>query len=101
MYNNAWMEKMKDKVCFYLKEFEGKANNSDICKAFHMKPSTVRAVVNYARSKGEAICSDRDGYFYSTASADIHATIEHMESRIAKQKEAVDGMKRLLKGEEP
>lgn len=96
MYNNAWMEKMKNKVCFYLTENEGKTVNSDLCKTFSLKPSTVRAIVNYARSQGEPICSDREGYFYSTDPTHIRATIEHLESRIAKQQEAVDGMKRLL-----
>lgn len=67
-----------------------------ISSHFHIHPSQVRACVNLSRTMGLPVCSNGKGYFYSTRPEDIQATIAHMEGRIRKQREAINGLKAFM-----
>lgn len=57
---------------------------------------SVRLIVNEACSQGIPICSNQDGYFLPWTDADIHETLAHRRSRVAKQNQAIAGLERAL-----
>jgi biotin operon repressor len=63
------------------------------------KPS-IRIEVNKLRREGVPICSNREGYYYSTKPEDIKETIAHLESRTRNIREAIDGIRGGLQIEE-
>lgn len=52
----------------------------------------VRALVNKLRSDGFPICSDEKGYWYSEEPADIRATLDSLDSRMASMNRAFFGL---------
>lgn len=63
-----------------------------IAKALSISDTGVRKWVNEARSGGIPICSCPSGYYYSEDPENINDTIRMLEGRIAKQKNAIDGL---------
>lgn len=84
-------------IAEYLQHVKGGAVTAPaLSSAFHIHPSAVRGCINLARTMGIPICATSKGYFYSTNKEDIKATIAHMEERIAKQRNAIIGLKAAI-----
>lgn len=60
----------------------------------HLDPAVIRREINKARSDGEPICSDGDGYYYAETPNELNHTIKRMNSRIHKQIRAREGLKK-------
>ena len=53
-------------------------------EAYGINGSEVRLIVSYWRLKGEAIASDKNGYFMAFSSSELDNTIHHMDERCSK-----------------
>ena len=70
--------------------------SSEIAKAFGVPRTSVRHMINSARSNGSPICSCQKGYYIATDKVEIQETIDSMRGRIAKMEKAISGLELCL-----
>lgn len=68
----------------------------ELATQFKAHPSRVRGCISLARSMGRPICSNAKGYYWSFDPEDLSKTIAHIEDRIKKQQDALNGLKEWL-----
>lgn len=84
-------------IASYIEQIHGGVITApDLSTRFHLHPSDIRGIINLCRTMGLPVCSNARGYYWSTNPSDIQNTIDHIELRIAKQKEAVNGLKEAM-----
>lgn len=87
-------------VAEHIQKLDGaKINAPALSTIFHVHPSVIRTCIGIARKMGIPICSCPKGYFYSTEREKIQRTIDHIERRIAVQRESIEGLRRILTNE--
>lgn len=83
-------------VCNYLKtNHTGRkyaASSKVLEKAFQIKGSEVRKIVNTLRCAGYPVCSDTVGYYYAATQEEINTTIAQLNGRITKISNARNGL---------
>lgn len=68
--------------------------SSDITKLTNINGSTIRKLVNEARSNFVPIASDKRGYFVAENPEELNHTIAQLNSRIHKMIKAREGLKK-------
>lgn len=58
----------------------------------------LRKLVNRLRRRGEAICSDRNGYFYAQTAGELYATICQLRKMVRGLEAAIRGLEQALEG---
>ena len=70
--------------------------SSELAKAFGIPRTTIRRMINTARSNGSPICSGQRGYYITTDQEEIKCTIKSLRCRIAKMEKAIAGLEKCL-----
>lgn len=91
---------IKDALCEYLCQSH-KGEGAAVCskeleKAFHLKGSEVRRLINALRCDGKPICSNSAGYFYGANAQEVQNTVTQLSSRVHKITKARDGLVRFI-----
>ena len=83
----------------YLKAYAYGKNNvvtgKTLSSYFGTTPMGIRILVNKARYNGYAICSCKRGYYYAENKTDIQETINQLNGRISKIKDAISGLEKI------
>ena len=88
---------LSDEIARYIESQKGKTVTApELATMFKAHPSNVRGCISLARSMGRPICSNSKGYYWSFDPEDLRRTIEHIEDRIKKQQDAINGLKEWL-----
>lgn len=72
--------------------------SSELAKAFNVPRTTIRRMINAARSNDSPICSDQRGYYITTDQEEIKSTIKSLRGRIAKMEKAIAVLENCLEG---
>ena len=70
--------------------------SSELAKALGIPRTTIRRMINTARSNGSPICSGQRGYYITTDQEEIKCTIKSLRGRIAKMEKAIAGLEKCL-----
>lgn len=70
--------------------------SSELAKAFGVPRTTIRRMINTARSNGSPICSGQRGYYITTDKEEIRNTIQSLRGRISKMEKAIAGLEAYL-----
>lgn len=70
----------------------------ELGRVFGVHPSFIRGCVNLSRCLGMPVCSNAKGYWYSEDRSEIQATIDHLQERVEKQQNAINGLKAAIGG---
>ena len=70
--------------------------SSELAKAFCVPRTTIRRMINTARSNGSPICSSPKGYYITTDKEEIKSTISSLRGRIVKMERAIAGLEACL-----
>lgn len=70
--------------------------SSELAKAFGVPRTTIRRMINTARSNGSPICSGQRGYYITTNKEEIESTIKSLRDRISKMERAITGLENYL-----
>ena len=68
----------------------------ELATAHRISEARVRGIINYLRSNGVCICSDRNGYWLANHEWEVDATIKSLKSRINHIQSAIDGLENRL-----
>lgn len=71
--------------------------SSELAKEFDVPRTTIRRMINTARSNGSPICSSPKGYYITADKEEIKNTIESLRGRIQKMEKAIAGLECCLK----
>lgn len=87
---------MENQVLEFLKQYhtgrENAAQSYEIERAFQIRGSDVRKVINSLRCEGQPICSDQNGYYYAACESELNLTVRQLTSRISKIARAKNGL---------
>lgn len=64
-------------------------------QAYGFRPSEVAALIGYLRMQGYPIGSNGKGYFWVREPDELDKTIEHMESRLVRQRRITEKLKTI------
>lgn len=64
-------------------------------QAYGFQPSEVAALIGYLRMQGYPIGSNNRGYFWAREPDELNKTIEHMESRLVRQRRITEKLKQI------
>lgn len=85
----------------YLREYSsGKDDpvcSKEIASAFGVPRTTVRRMINTARSNGVPICSCQNGYYITDKKDEIKETIKSLRGRIYKMECAIAGLEQHMR----
>lgn len=70
--------------------------SSELSQAFGVPRTTIRRMINTARSNGSPICSGQKGYYITTDQEEIRNTIKSLRGRIGKMEKAIAGLEACL-----
>lgn len=70
--------------------------SSELSQAFGVPRTTIRRMINTARSNGSPICSGQRGYYITTDQEEIKNTIKSLRGRIGKMEKAIAGLEKCL-----
>lgn len=70
--------------------------SSELSQAFGVPRTTIRRMINTARSNGSPICSGQRGYYITTDPEEIKNTIKSLRGRIGKMEKAIAGLEQCL-----
>ena len=89
-----------EQLCSYLKENclgkEQAISGREFARLCNVSENELRRRVNRLRQEGEAIASDRTGYFYARTAGDVYATIRALRKMTDGLEAAVHGLERAL-----
>lgn len=68
----------------------------ELAKAFCVPRTTIRRMINTARSNGSPICSNQKGYYITNDKEEIKSIISSLRGRIAKMECAIIGLENYL-----
>ena len=85
------------KSCYYrfisfLKLSKHHFTSKELEIAFSINGSQLRKLAQYARRKGELICSGDKGYSYSLNKNEINSTLIHLKRRVASMQETINAI---------
>jgi hypothetical protein len=88
---------LSNEIARYIEAQKGATVSApELATKFKAHPSRIRGCISLGRSMGRPICSNAKGYYWSFEPNDLQNTIKHIEDRIKKQQEAVNGLKEWL-----
>lgn len=70
--------------------------SSELSQALGVPRTTIRRMINTARSNGSPICSGQRGYYITTDQEEIRNTIKSLRGRIKKMEKAIAGLEACL-----
>jgi transcriptional regulator of NAD metabolism len=76
----------------YLQKRSTPISGHNLAKTFNTESSTIRKEIQRLRAKGEPICSNRNGYFYSENVDDVRKVVQSLENRIKTQQNTLQGL---------
>lgn len=84
----------------YLRDHSNGKNNpvygKTIAEAFGVPSTTIRRMINTARSSGVPICSCQNGYYLTDDRSEIQETINSLRGRIHKMECAILGLEQHM-----
>lgn len=88
---------LSEDIARYIESKHGETVTApELATQFKAHPSKIRGCISLARAMGRPLCSNAKGYFWSFEPADLQNTVAHIEDRIKKQQDAVNGLKQWL-----
>jgi biotin operon repressor len=68
-------------ILAYLRDSKKQMTAEELAKLFGLRSKTIaRKIVKEMRAKGALICSNHDGYYYSTDEQDVQETVDMLEA---------------------
>lgn len=64
-------------------------------QGYRFQPSEIAALIGYLRMQGYPIGSNSRGYFWAKEPGELDKTIEHMESRLVRQRRITEKLKAI------
>lgn len=88
---------LAEEISHYIESKHGATVTApELSSKFNTHPSRIRGCISLGRSMGQPICSNAKGYYWSFDPSDLKRTIEHIEDRMKKQQDAINGLKEWL-----